>query len=91
MIFCKNDFVIFLVICSLETNMRTEVDWRHENRLETKIVFSNQSNVIGNKNPDFETINLDWKHIPFENILHLFVDTKVKIELYVSNLNDFFN
>ena len=36
------DLTVKTVICSLETNMRTEVDWRHKNRLETKIVYSNQ-------------------------------------------------
>ena len=66
------------------------VDWRHTNRLDTKIVFSNQLNVIGNNPPDFETIDLDWKHIPYGNVWHLFVETKVKIKLQVSNLNDSF-
>ena len=35
------------------------VYWKHENRLETKLLDWKQDNQIGNKCSTFETMNLD--------------------------------
>ena len=49
------------VICRLETYIGNIVDWKHQNRLETKFLDLKHDYEIGNKKGTFETNFLDWK------------------------------
>ena len=54
------------VICRLETDIGNIVDWKHQNRLETKFLDWKHDYEIGNKkseNNEFrlETKFVDWK------------------------------
>ena len=51
----------FMVICRLETYIGNIVDWKHQNRLETKFLDWKHDYEIGNKKSTLETMNLDWK------------------------------
>ena len=49
------------VICRLETYIGNIVDWKHQNRLETKFLDGKHDDEIENKKSTLETMNLDWK------------------------------
>ena len=49
------------VIYRLETYIGNIVDWKHQNRLETKFLDWKHDDEIGNKKSKLETMNLDWK------------------------------